>query len=116
MALASAAMMLVLMHLPAVGIAGAAPVAAALMAANSDRMVTAMSLITASIAPRARGSFMSMNYSIQQIAMGMGAALGGMIVEGDAGKPLRHFGTVGIVAAGATISSLWLAAHIRPTA
>ena len=39
-----------------------------------------------------------------------------MIVEGGAGEPLRHFGTVGIVAAGATISSLWLAARIRPTA
>lgn len=116
MVLASAAMMLVLTHLPAVGIAGAAPVVAVLMAANAGRMVTAMSLITASIAPRARGSFMSMNYSVQQIAIGMGAALGGMMVEGGAGEPLRHYGTVGIVAAGATLSSLWLAAHIRPTA
>jgi predicted MFS family arabinose efflux permease len=103
-------------HLPAFGIAGAAPVVAALMAANAGRMVTALSLITASIAPRARGSFMSMNYSVQQIAIGMGAALGGMMVEGGAGEPPRHFGTVGIVAAGATISSLWLAARIRPTA
>jgi DHA1 family inner membrane transport protein len=116
MVLASAAMMLVLTHLPAVGIAGAAPVTAALMAANAGRMVTAMSLITASIAPRARSSFISVNSSVQQIAMGMGAALGGMIVEGGAGEPLRHFGTVGIVAAGATVSSLWLAARIRPTA
>lgn len=109
-------MMLVLTHLPAVGIVGAAPVVAGLMAANAGRMVTAMSLITASITPRARGSFMSVNSSVQQISIGMGAALGGMIVEGGAGEPLRHFGTVGIVAAGATISSLWLAARIRPTA
>jgi DHA1 family inner membrane transport protein len=116
MVLASASMMLVLTHLPAVGIAGAAPVAAALMAANAGRMVTAMSLITASIGPRARGSFMSVNSSVQQIAMGIGAALGGMIVEGGAGEPLRHFGTVGIMAAGATLSSLWLAARIRPLA
>jgi predicted MFS family arabinose efflux permease len=116
MVLASAAMMLVLTHLPAVGIVGAAPVVAGLMAANAGRMVTAMSLITASITPRARGSFMSVNSSVQQISIGMGAALGGMIVEGGAGEPLRHFGTVGIVAAGATISSLWLAARIRPTA
>jgi signal transduction histidine kinase len=51
---------------------------------------------------------------VQSAASRMGAQV--EIVEGGAGEPLRHFGTVGIVAAGATISSLWLAAHIRPTA
>lgn len=34
--------------------------------------------------------------------------------DGDQLGPLRHFGTVGILAAGATISSLWLAARVRP--
>ena len=110
----SAATMLVLTHLPAVGIAVAAAVAAVLMATNAARMVTAMSLITSSIEPRCRGSFMSANSAVQHVASGLGATLGGMIVEGGAGEPLRHFGTVGILAAGATIASLWLAARIRP--
>lgn len=112
----SAAMMLVLTHLPKVGIAGAAPVAGVLMATNAGRMVTAMSLITASIEPRRRGSFMSLNSSVQHVASGLGAMVGGLVVEGGAGEPLRHFGTVGILAAGATIASLWLAARIRPVA
>lgn len=112
----SAAMMVVLTHLPAVGIAVAAPVAAVLMATNAGRMVTAMSLITSSIEPRRRGSFMSANSAVQHVASGLGATLGGMIVEGGAGKPLGNFGTVGILAAAATIASLWLAARIRPLA
>ncbi len=112
----SAAMMLVLTHLPRVGIAVAAPVAAMLMATNAGRMVAAMSLITSSIEPRRRGSFMAANSAVQHIASGVGTTLSGMIVEGGAGEPLRHFGTVGTIAAGATIASLWLAARIRPLA
>ena len=110
----SAAMMLVLTHLPAVGIVVAAPVTALLMATNSGRMVTAMSLIMSSIEPRRRGSYMSANSAVQHVASGVGATLGGMIVAGGAGEPLRNFGTVGILAAAATITSLWLAARIRP--
>ena len=112
----SATMMLILTHLPAIGIAGAAPAAALLMASNSGRMVTAMSLITASIEPRRRGSFMSVNSSVQHVASGLGTMLAGLIVEGGAGEPLRHFGTVGSLAAVATIASLWVAARIRPVA
>lgn len=111
----SAGMMFALTHLPSVGLFGAAPLVAILMASNASRMVTAMSLITASIEPRRRGGFMSINSSVQHIASGLGTTCGGWIVDGGAGEPLRHFGTVGILAAGVTLSSLWLAAHIRPT-
>jgi predicted MFS family arabinose efflux permease len=112
----SAAMMLVVTNLPAVGIAVAAPVAALLMAANASRMVTAMSLIISSIEPRRRGSFMSVNSAVQHVASGLGTTLGGMIVAGGAGEPLRNFWVVGMLAAAATITSLRLAARIRPVA
>jgi len=105
--------MLVLTQLPRVGIAVAAPVVAVLMASNAGRMVTAMSMITSSIEPRRRGGFMSVNAAVQHVASGVGTTLGGMIVEGGAGEPLLHFGTVGMLAAGATIASLWLAARIQ---
>jgi MFS transporter, DHA1 family, inner membrane transport protein len=110
----SALGMLILTHLPAVGIGGAAPAAAFLMATNSARMVTAMSLITASVEPRRRGGFMSVNSSVQHLASGLGTTIGGLIVEGGAGEPLHHFGTVGILAAALTLTSLWIAPRIRP--
>jgi len=112
----SAGMILVLTHLPAVGFAVATPVAALLMASNAGRMVTAMSLIMSSIEPQRRGGFMSANSAVQHIASGLGTTLGGLIVAGGDGEPLRHFGTVGLLAAGATLASLWLAARIRAVA
>jgi len=59
---------------------------------------------------------MAANSAVQHVASGLGATLGGMIVEGGAGEPLRHFGTVGWLAATVTIASLWLAPRIRPLA
>ena len=96
------------------GILGAAPVTAVLMAAHAGRMVTAMALIAASIEPRRRGSFMSVNSSVQHVASGLGTTCAGLFVDGGAGEPLRHFGTVGILAAAVTIASLWLAARVHP--
>lgn len=112
----SAALTLVLTHLPAVGLAGAAPVTAVLMASNAGRMVTAMSLITASIEPRRRGGFMAASTSVQNIASGLGTLCGGLIMRGGAGEPLRHFGTVGLLAAATLLTGLWLAGRVRPVA
>jgi predicted MFS family arabinose efflux permease len=111
----SAGLMLAITHLPAVGLWIAATVTAALMATNASRMVTATSLITASIEPRRRAGFMAIKSSVQHIASGLGTTCAGLIVDGGAGgEPLRHFGTVGIFAAGLTLASLWLASRIRP--
>lgn len=85
-----------------------------LMATNAGRMVTAMSLITASIEPRRRGGFLSANASVQHIAGGLGTMCGGLIVQGGAGEPLRHFGTVGLLATATTLTGLWLARRVRP--
>jgi predicted MFS family arabinose efflux permease len=112
----SAAMMLAITHLPAVGLWAAAPVTAALMATNSSRMVTATSLVLASIEPRHRGGFVSIKSSVQHMACGLGTTCAGLIVEGGAGEPLRHFGLVGVYAAGLTVASLWLASRVRPSA
>lgn len=109
----SAMLFLVVTNLPVVGFVAAALVLAMLMASNASRMVTAMSLIMSSIEPHRRGSFMSVNSSVQHVASGLGTALGGMIVVGGGDEPLRNFGTVGLLAACATLASLLLAARIR---
>jgi predicted MFS family arabinose efflux permease len=108
-------MTLVVTHLPSVGLAVAAPVAALMMASNAGRLVSSVSLITASIEPRRRGGFMSVNSSVQHIASGLGTVCGGLILEGGAGEPLRYFGTVGILAVAVTLTSLWFAGSVRAT-
>jgi predicted MFS family arabinose efflux permease len=107
-------MTLVVTHLRSVGLAVAALVAALMMASNAGRLVSSVSLITASIEPRRRGGFMSVNSSLQHIASGLGTVCGGLILEGGGGEPLRYFGTVGILAVAVTLTSLWFAGRVRP--
>ncbi len=112
----AAVMTLVVTHLPAVGLTVAAPAAALMMASNAGRLVAVVAVVTASIEPRRRGGFMSVNSSVQHLASGLGTVCGGLILEGGAGEPLRHFGTVGILAVAVTLTSLWFAGRVRPVA
>ena len=63
-----------------------------------SRMVPAMALTSALPVMQDRGAFMSINSSLQQIAGGIAAAVGGMIVV-QKGKfsPLEHYNTLGYV-------------------
>lgn len=110
----SAAMMVVITHLPAVGVAVAALATALLMLANTGRMVAAMAMINATVAPARRGGFMAANSSIQHVACGVGTALGGALVSGVPGEPLVGYDRAGWCGAAVTLASLWFAARLRP--
>jgi predicted MFS family arabinose efflux permease len=63
-----------------------------------SRMVPAGALTTAIPDMQDRGAFMSINTSVQQIAGGIAAAAGGMIVlQKDKFSPLEHYNTLGYV-------------------
>lgn len=63
-----------------------------------SRMVPSMALVTALPKMQDRGAFMSINSSLQQIAGGIAAAIGGMIVvQKDKFSPLEHYNTLGFV-------------------
>ncbi len=100
-------------HLPPVGIWAIVGIYAALMVCNVGRMIAAMALITSSVQPHLRGGFLSANSSVQHIASGLAASLGGLIITQDADGKLQNFGVVGWLAALATLSSLWLVGRIR---
>ena len=110
---ASAVMMVVITHLPVMPVAAAVAVFGTLMVCNVGRMIPAMAMVTSSVEPRRRGAFLSANSSVQHIASGMGAYLGGLIVVQSTGGRLEHFGTVGWIAAATTLASLWLAGRVR---
>ena len=85
------------------------------MVSNVGRMIAAMAMITGSVDPRRRGGFMSANSSVQHIASGLGASLGGMIISETADKRIEHFWIVGCIAAASTVATLWLAGRVRST-
>ena len=113
MAPMSALLLATITHLPSVHVAIAAAVFGAMMVSNVGRMIAAMAIVTSSVEPRLRGGFLSANASLQHIACGVGAYLGGIIVSESADGRIEHFGTVGWIAAAATLSSLWLAGRVR---
>jgi DHA1 family inner membrane transport protein len=109
----SALLLLTITHLPRVPVAIAVTVFGSLMVCNVGRMIAAMAMITGSVGPHRRGGFMSANSSIQHIASGVGAYLGGIIITQTPDGQIEHFGTVGWIAATATMSTLWLAGRVR---
>jgi len=63
-----------------------------------SRIVPAMALVTALPEMPDRGAFMSINSSLQQIAGGFAAGIGGMIVVQETKtSPLQHYNTLGYV-------------------
>jgi predicted MFS family arabinose efflux permease len=119
---------LLLANLPPTPLVVVVLVSTLLMVTGSGRMVPAQAMMTAAAAPRYRGSFMSVNSSVQQMAIGLASILGGLVLgvspaagEGPAavagGKPLaplEGYGWVGLLAAGFTVLSVFLAGFLRP--
>jgi len=70
------------------------------------RFVPAVALITSSAAPNIRGSFMSFNSSIQQLATGSAAILAGFIIQETTAGPLLYFNIVGFIASAATLLAI----------
>ena len=112
----SALAILNLTLLPRVPIYVAIASSAFLMCMMSGRFVPAMVLITASVTPRLRGSFMSFNSSIQQFASGTASFGASLLIGRNAAGELTHYGTVGILAVTATLASIYLARRIRAAA
>lgn len=74
-----------------------------------SRMVPAMALNASLPEMKDRGAYMSINSSLQQIAGGVAAAIGGMIVvQKTKTSPLEHYNTLGYVIIGLTVVSVYM--------
>jgi predicted MFS family arabinose efflux permease len=111
---ASALLFLTITNLPRVHVSVATAVFGLLMVSNIGRMIAAMAMITGSVEPKRRGGFLSANASVQHIACGIAAYLGGAIITESADGTIHNFGYVGLIAACSTGLTLWLAGRIIP--
>jgi predicted MFS family arabinose efflux permease len=74
-----------------------------------SRMVPSMALASALPKLQDRGAFMSINSSLQQIAGGVAAAVGGLIVvQKTKYSPLEHYNVLGYVIVGITLICIFL--------
>jgi predicted MFS family arabinose efflux permease len=106
---------LLVTNLPPVSLAAALAACTLFMVVTAGRMVPAMALITSCVVPQYRGSFLSLNASVQQFALALAALLAGAILgQADGSAPLTGFTTVGILGAVIMLVSAVLAGTLRP--
>jgi predicted MFS family arabinose efflux permease len=79
----------------------------------SGRMIPGMAMISASVEPRLRGTFMTLNSAVQSAAMGSAALVGGLIIGRDAQGHLTLYWVAGLLGVVASGLSAWLAGRLR---
>ena len=72
----------------------------------SGRMVPAMAIVSSAAQPTLRGTFMSLNGTVQSVAMGLATLLSGFIITVDAGGHLVGYPMVGYVAIAANLLTI----------
>jgi predicted MFS family arabinose efflux permease len=82
---------------------------------TSGRWVPAMALVTSSALPGYRGSFMSINASLQQMAIGLASVVAGAVIGEAPSGELTGYSIAGLIAATSTGISMLLAGRLRVT-
>jgi predicted MFS family arabinose efflux permease len=75
-------------------------------------MIPAMAIITSAAQPKLRGTFMSLNSAMQQLASGLAAMLAGLITTQSATGQLIGYDKVGYVAITANVLAIAFVARI----
>jgi len=76
------------------------------------RMIPAMAILTSAAQPRLRGTFMSLNATVQSLAMGLATTLAGFVVTQDAVGRIVNYQLVGYAAVAANFVAIWLVGRI----
>lgn len=112
-ALASIIPIVTLTNLPEAPLAVAVATVACFSVSMSGRFVPLMAMITSSVNPKLRGSFMSIHSSIQQFGSGLASLTSGFIVARAATGELVHYPWVGLLATVATTSCVLIARSLQ---
>jgi predicted MFS family arabinose efflux permease len=79
----------------------------------SGRMVPGMALVTAAAAPALRGTFMSLNGSVQSAAMGAASLVGGLLIGRDSLGRVTGYDWCGWVAVALSVLSIWAVGRLK---
>jgi predicted MFS family arabinose efflux permease len=113
LALISIPPILVITHLPPLPLSWVVSLSVLFFVFVPGRFGPATALVTGSVLPRLRGSFMSFNASIQHLASGIASLTAGLIIGRASDGALTHYGIVGWLSVGCTLGCLWLVRRIR---
>jgi predicted MFS family arabinose efflux permease len=78
----------------------------------SGRMIPGMAIISSAADPRLRGTFMTLNASVQSASMGLAAFLGGLIISRDAQGLVQNYWMAAVLGTVATALAVVLAGRL----
>jgi predicted MFS family arabinose efflux permease len=78
----------------------------------SGRMIPAMAIITSAAQPKLRGTFMSLNATVQSLAMGLATTLSGFIITQNSAGQIADYGLVGFIAIAGNMLAILFVARI----
>ncbi|MFH0935102.1 MAG: MFS transporter [Pseudomonadota bacterium] len=79
----------------------------------SGRFIPAMAIVTSAARPHLRGTFMSLNGTIQSLAMGLATTLAGFVITQDSAGNIVGYQSVGYIAVAANLVAIWFVARIK---
>jgi predicted MFS family arabinose efflux permease len=80
---------------------------------SNGRYVPAAAIVTGTAKPENRGSFLSFNSAVQQLATGMASLIAGIIIGENAAGELTHYNVVGYIAIAFSLLCIPLAIRIK---
>ena len=80
---------------------------------SSGRGIVANAIVTNTVAPQHRGSFMSINGSLQQLSAGLATLIGGHIVYQASNGQLVNLPIVGYISIGFSVVAIFVMAKIK---
>jgi predicted MFS family arabinose efflux permease len=104
---------LAITHMPVVSMWLVLTVAAAFFVFSGGRFIPAQAMVTATVTPETRGSFMSISSSLQQMCAGLASYVAGLIIVKQPSGELVHYNIIGYISVAATLSCLFLATRLR---
>jgi predicted MFS family arabinose efflux permease len=112
-ALLSIAPILIQTHLPPMALGWVLLCSTLFFTLGSGRAIPAMAITISAVQPPLRGTFMSLNSSIQQLACGAAAFLGGLMINQTPTGVISGYGYAGWLAIGLTGFTILLAGKIH---
>jgi DHA1 family inner membrane transport protein len=100
-------------HMPALPIPVALIVTSLFFITLNGRMIPSMALITSAVEPAHRGSFMSLQSSVQQLASGSAALVAGLIVSKGPDGQLLNYPLVGYLAMASSLLTLLVVKRLQ---
>ncbi len=81
-------------------------------ATSSGRMIPGMAIVTSAANPQLRGTFMTLNASVQSAGMGLAAIVGGLIISRDAQGLVQGYWLCAVVGTCSSLLAAWLAGRL----